>query len=339
VTPLELAVVTVVLVWAARSLVADGAALASGQRPRRWPGGGAPGPARAYARAVWRDSWRGALARHHRRQRHRRERAAAGPPGGPSRWRDPLRDRLRDRWSEAWQRRTDRARGGARPGHAAGGRTRPHTAGPGHPGPNHPTDPGGRSADPSAGRTGEPTQPRAGDGHQRRGPDDQGGPTSGPDSDRPRSGDRDQGDRPDPTGQHGQRGQVIDMERRGGRWVAPGDTDQQRTGPATAAGPRQRGDQEMPAEVTGLSSAQQYVTEMRSAMEGSVSGAESYASALQTGGVSGPAVDAAARAMELQQQAAAAWGEAEAALQRHMSVREQYEANPDAGSREFVTAE
>ena len=93
------------------------------------------------------------------------------------------------------------------------------------------------------------------------------------------------------------------------------------------------------AEVTGLASALAHATEMRKAHEESTAGAEQYAASLAAGGVTGEALAAVQQAMEAQQQAAAAWGQAEATLSRHMQVKEAYDANQDAGSKEFVTAE
>lgn len=93
------------------------------------------------------------------------------------------------------------------------------------------------------------------------------------------------------------------------------------------------------AEVTGLVSALAHAREMRKAFEESTAGAEQYAASLANGGVSGEALAAVQQAMEAQQAAAAAWGAAESTLEKHLSVKEAYEANPDAGHREFVTAE
>lgn len=101
---------------------------------------------------------------------------------------------------------------------------------------------------------------------------------------------------------------------------------------------RERGDHKM-AEVTGLATALAHASEMRQAHEQSVAGAEQYAASLAAGGVTGEALAAVEQAMEAQQQAAAAWAQAEATLGRHVQVRESYQANPDAGTREFVTAE
>jgi len=115
----------------------------------------------------------------------------------------------------------------------------------------------------------------------------------------------------------------------GGRWEVV-DTP----GPRGEA----RGDDHM-AEVTGLVSALAHAQQMRKAFEESTAGAEQYLAGLEAGGVKGPALEAVQQAMEAQQAAAAAWGQAEATLSRHMQVKEAYDANQDAGHREFVTAE
>lgn len=93
------------------------------------------------------------------------------------------------------------------------------------------------------------------------------------------------------------------------------------------------------AEVTGLASALAHATAMRQAYEESTASAEQYLAGLENGGVSGEALAAVQQAMEAQQAAAASWAQAEATLQRHMAVKEAYDANRGAGSREFVTAE
>jgi hypothetical protein len=93
------------------------------------------------------------------------------------------------------------------------------------------------------------------------------------------------------------------------------------------------------AEATGLSSSIAYAAGMVKAHEANVAEAEGWAASLQAQGVTGPAVEAAHRAMETQQQAAAAWRQAQAALESHLGIKEQYDAHPDAGSREFITTE
>lgn len=93
------------------------------------------------------------------------------------------------------------------------------------------------------------------------------------------------------------------------------------------------------AEATGLTTSIAYAADMSKANEDNVAEAESWAASLQAQGVTGPAVEAAHRAMEAQQQAAEAWRQAQAVLESHLGIKEQYESHPDAGSREFVTSE
>lgn len=93
------------------------------------------------------------------------------------------------------------------------------------------------------------------------------------------------------------------------------------------------------AEATGLTTSINYAADMRKANEDNVAEAEGFAASLEANGVSGPSVDAARQAMEAQQQAAAAWQHAHATLESHLGVKEQYDAHPDAGTREFVTSE
>ena len=93
------------------------------------------------------------------------------------------------------------------------------------------------------------------------------------------------------------------------------------------------------AEATGLTTSIAYAADMCKANEDNVAEAEGWAASLQAQGVTGPAVEAAHRAMEAQQQAAEAWRQAQSVLESHLGVKEQYDAHPDAGSREFVTSE
>lgn len=109
---------------------------------------------------------------------------------------------------------------------------------------------------------------------------------------------------------------------------------------ADAAGgnTNQQKEQDM-AEVTGLATAIRYAADQQTAHEQAVADGEGFAASLAANDVSGPAVAAARRAMELEQQTAAAWAEAAAALEQHQQVKEAYDSNPDAGRKEFVTAE
>lgn len=93
------------------------------------------------------------------------------------------------------------------------------------------------------------------------------------------------------------------------------------------------------AEATGLTTSINYAAAMAKANETNAVEAEAWAASLASNGVSGPAVAAAHQAMESQQQAAANWRAAQSVLESHMGVKEQYDAHPDAGSREFVRSE
>ena len=92
-------------------------------------------------------------------------------------------------------------------------------------------------------------------------------------------------------------------------------------------------------EVTGLQSAINYVALMRQSAETAVSSLEQSMAGLQSGGVSGPTLEHLTAAQEHMSHAAQAFAAAEGVLRSHMSVREAYEATPDAGSKEFVTSE
>jgi hypothetical protein len=119
-----------------------------------------------------------------------------------------------------------------------------------------------------------------------------------------------------------------------GRWQVMDDTPD----PRGQQNQTKERDEHM-AEVTGLASALAHAAAMRQAYEDSTADSEQYAASLAAGGVTGEALAAVQQAMEAQQAAAAAWGQAEATLSRHMAVKEAYDANQDAGTREFVTAE
>lgn len=355
-SPLELAIVVGVVLWALRRLVVDASLAVRGITPPslRGRGGGSRGM-RGYVSDVWADAWESARQRRRQRRERRAERDARqgrGPVewGDSERgghWRDPLSARLRDRWHSALDRAADRVearrerrqrpdgdtgRGGrGGPGGEAGRRAQDLAAG--RTGP----DPGtGQDTDRPDSGAGEPVT-RPADGGQdtdRAGePDADRQPETSTEPDRRGDGDGDRGDDSDSDSEHqrqtgdaGAGARVISFPAGGRAGRDMQDRDET------------RGEDDM-SEVTGLTSAQTYVGQMRTAMEGSVSGAEQYVAAVQGGGVTGPAVDSAHRAMELQQQAAQAWAEAETELSRHMQVREAYEANQGAGSREFVTSE
>ncbi|MEV4212654.1 hypothetical protein [Micromonospora sp. NPDC049662] len=92
-------------------------------------------------------------------------------------------------------------------------------------------------------------------------------------------------------------------------------------------------------EVTGLATAKWYAERMATDMTSQVSRTEMFVAFLTTVGVTGRAVEAAARAQELSAAAGEAWLAASAALRRQDTVREAYVAVPGAGTKQFVTSE
>ncbi|MGW5364449.1 hypothetical protein [Actinopolymorpha pittospori] len=93
------------------------------------------------------------------------------------------------------------------------------------------------------------------------------------------------------------------------------------------------------AEVTGLQSARQYVRAMAEATRQGSNSIESAMSGLLAGEVTGPSIEHLTSAQESLATAANAFEEAAGVLDRHQHVAEAYDANPDAGSREFVKSE
>lgn len=305
-TPAEWIIALVITYWVVRGGLADLVAAARGGTPARV----AEGRARArggrygaggYIRDLWGDAWRVARARREARVARRLEHIRTHGPG-PS-W----RERAGAAWARGWDRWERRM--------AARWDIRQRTAGRPQPEPVAPAAPPG----------GGPTE-RGPEGQQRpQTGDDPGSPGAGRPGP-PRRGDQDDAARP------GQSGPELTARPTGdGRWVV--DPDPHRAGETS----RERRDDM--SEVTGLISALTHAQQMRQAYEESTVSAEQYLAGLEAGGVKGPALEAVQQAMEAQQQAAAAWAQAEATLSRHMQVKEAYEANQDAGHREFVTAE
>jgi len=93
------------------------------------------------------------------------------------------------------------------------------------------------------------------------------------------------------------------------------------------------------SETTSLNSALTYTTQMAGNATQAVTSIETSIASLQAGGVSGPTIAALQAAQEAMNTAAAQFQTAHAALQRHIQVQEAYEANADAGTREFVKAD
>lgn len=354
-TPMELLIAALIVWWTLRRLLVDSAAAIRGHAPPRWNGTAARGGrggsrrygARGYMADLWSDAWQDARAR--RVAKREAGAATGGSQAGTSRW-SRLRQAVGARWEAAWGRwearqnnRRGRGQSQAPPGDdprtgpSAG---RPETGQPGK----------GQSGPQQTPKAGDPDNPAGGTGPRTT------GASSRPDPQQPTAGRRPAGGDNQDQNQDGGRGKpgtdskdptrVLDARRIGNRWVTESDH-----GRGTKAGPnpnRQRPgrDNQPPttggkpmAEATGLTTSIAYAADMSKANEANVAEAEGWAASLQAQGVSGPAVEAAHRAMEAQQQAAEAWRQAKGALDAHLGVKEQYDAHPDAGSREFVTSE
>lgn len=137
----------------------------------------------------------------------------------------------------------------------------------------------------------------------------------------------------------------------------PGPADQPNSGPAaddanggaqiiqftdlqrTAAGTTTAEENDVSGETTNLSAALAYTQGMAATCREGVTSVETSMSGLTAGGVTGPTLDALSQAGEALSQADAAFQSAHAALVNHIQVREAYEANSDAGDKQFVTAD
>lgn len=95
----------------------------------------------------------------------------------------------------------------------------------------------------------------------------------------------------------------------------------------------------MTTEVTGLATAIQYAEGVAAAHVAHSTDAETFASSLAGNGVGDDTVGLVAQAQEASAAAADAWQSVADTLHGHTGVKEAYDATPDAGDKEFVTAE
>lgn len=93
------------------------------------------------------------------------------------------------------------------------------------------------------------------------------------------------------------------------------------------------------AETTGLQSALAYTSAMAETTGEGVSSVETSIAALENGEVGSAVTGPLAQAQEHLAAAQAAFKEANDALTQHINVQEAYNATPDAGNKQFVTAE
>lgn len=91
-------------------------------------------------------------------------------------------------------------------------------------------------------------------------------------------------------------------------------------------------------ETTGLDSAIGFAEQMKSYLSSAVTSTEQSLANLSAGGVTGESLSSLTSAQEQLTAAVQAFEAAENELRGHLTVREAYDATPDAGSKEFVTA-
>jgi hypothetical protein len=114
--------------------------------------------------------------------------------------------------------------------------------------------------------------------------------------------------------------------------------DQDITPPATPTTEGPTTMSNVTGEVTGLSDTIKFCEGSSEAFRAQIHATELTVAAAAAGGVTGPGAAKLAHAMELCTAAAAAYDEAAAEFKAHTAVQEAYDANPGAGTREFVTA-
>jgi hypothetical protein len=327
----ETLVVIVVAVWAIRRLIVDGAFALRGQVPPTMARRQAAGRygVRGYFGDVWSDAWQAANQRRLDRRQARAQRRETGELGrlGKLRWAwrsaggsrhlhrradGTLVDTTNPtRWDEAWSRYEDRR--AARSARRAARERERADAGPDRMPPQ---------VGPGADRS--PAEPDAAPGRlAQTGPEPAHRPETGPQpAHRPEpGGDPDAGPEGHPDG------------------VAEPATPRQPPRHDNEHSEHGKGDGQM-VEATGLDSAIRYADAQRQANEDNIAEIESWIASLQANEVSGEALEAARRAEEQQQLAAASWQQAQAALESHRQVQEAYAATGNqAGSKQFVTSE
>lgn len=117
------------------------------------------------------------------------------------------------------------------------------------------------------------------------------------------------------------------------------DTDTQQEEPVTqpTLTTTPAGDSQPDAETAGLTRAISFSEGMANALRQAAVRTETSIATLQCKGVGPGPLALLTQAMELASQAAAAFQAAHDEFERHVAVREAYNANPDAGDKEFLT--
>lgn len=109
--------------------------------------------------------------------------------------------------------------------------------------------------------------------------------------------------------------------------------------PTVSQSPQEASAMTANAETTSLSAALSYTQQMASESQQGVSSVETSLASLTAGGVTGATLAHLGQAQEMLGQAAQEFTAAHEALVNHIAVQEAYNANADAGSKEFVTGD
>jgi hypothetical protein len=98
-------------------------------------------------------------------------------------------------------------------------------------------------------------------------------------------------------------------------------------------------DPSMSAESHNLAAALAYTNDMATQSDAAIASTETSIAGMTAGGVTGEAITAMHAAQEALAQAAAQFRNAHAELERHISIKEAYNANQGAGEKQYVTSE
>lgn len=156
----------------------------------------------------------------------------------------------------------------------------------------------------------------------------------------------DRQDEQDEDGTTDQDEPIVPLDRDDDPWIGTSNEQDNQTtttpeGDIQGSPDTQEGTTTMTAtttEVTGLSQTIRFCEDSASAFRAQAQATEQTVAAINAGDVSGPAAAKLAHAMELSLAAAEAMDQAAAEFRPHLGIQEQYNANPGAGTREFVTA-
>lgn len=104
-----------------------------------------------------------------------------------------------------------------------------------------------------------------------------------------------------------------------------------------AAMPEPIKEADMSGETPNLTAALTYTNDMSTQCAAGAASVETSIASLRAGGVTGPSIDALVQAQEALRMAMEQFNTAHTELTRHITVKEAYHANADAGDKQFVT--